>query len=53
MSLAGKKIRLGRIFKDDGKTFVITMDHGVDLGPVKGLEDIKSTVKRVLSGEYT
>lgn len=50
--MVGKRIRLGRIFKDDGKTFVITMDHGVDLGPVKGLEDIKGTVKKVLSGEY-
>lgn len=52
MGLVGKRIRLGRIFRDDGKTFVITMDHGVDLGPVKGLEDIKATVKKVLSGDY-
>jgi len=52
MGLVGKRIRLGRIFKDDGKTFVITMDHGVDLGPVKGLEDVKATVKKVLKGDY-
>jgi len=49
--LVGKRIRLGRIFRDDGKTFVITMDHGVDLGPVRGLEDIRGTVKKVLSGD--
>lgn len=52
MCFVGKRIRLGRIFKDDGKTFVITMDHGVDLGVVKGLEDIKATVKKVLESDY-
>jgi len=48
MGLVGKRIRLGRIFKDDGKAFVITMDHGVDLGPVRGLEDIRGTVRKIL-----
>jgi len=52
MSLVGKRIRLGRIFRDDGKAFVLTMDHGVDLGPLRGLEDIKATVKKCLSGRY-
>jgi fructose-bisphosphate aldolase/2-amino-3,7-dideoxy-D-threo-hept-6-ulosonate synthase len=52
VGLIGKRIRLGRIFKQDGKTFVITMDHGVDLGPIKGLEDIKATVRKTLSGDY-
>lgn len=52
MGLVGKRIRLGRVFKADGKTFVITMDHGVDLGPVKGLEDIRATVKTVLGSNH-
>lgn len=52
MGLVGKKIRLSRIFKEDGKTFVITMDHGVDLGPVKGLEDVRGTLRKVLEGDY-
>lgn len=51
MGLVGKRIRLGRIFKDDGKTFVLPMDHGVDLGPLEGLEDIKATVRKTLGGE--
>jgi len=51
MGLVGKRIRLGRIFKGDGKAFVITMDHGVDLGPVRGLEDIKGTVRKILGKE--
>lgn len=38
------------VFKEDGKSFVLTMDHGVDLGPIKGLENIKATVKKCLSG---
>lgn len=52
MALVGKRIRLGRIFRNDGKTFVITMDHGVDLGPVRGLEDIRATVRKILEGDY-
>jgi fructose-bisphosphate aldolase/2-amino-3,7-dideoxy-D-threo-hept-6-ulosonate synthase len=52
MSSVGKKIRLGHIFKEDGKSFVLTMDHGVDLGPLKGLENIKATVKKCLGSEY-
>jgi len=52
MSLAGKEIRMRRIFKDDGRTFVITMDHGASLGPLKGIENIKATIKKVLAGDY-
>ncbi len=52
MSLVGKRMRLARIFGEDGKTFVVAMDHGVELGPVSGLEDIRSTVKKVLGGDY-
>jgi len=51
MSLVGKTIRLRRIFRDDGKTFVVTMDHGVDLGPVRGLEDFGATLKNVLGAK--
>jgi fructose-bisphosphate aldolase/2-amino-3,7-dideoxy-D-threo-hept-6-ulosonate synthase len=52
MGSVGKDLRLGRIFKDDKKTFVLPMDHGVGGGPVKGLEDIKATVKMALSADY-
>lgn len=51
MSLVGKTLRLGRIFGEDGKTFIVTMDHGVDLGPVRGLEDFGVTLKKVLGAE--
>ena len=39
-----------RIIPDDSKTFIIAMDHGVTLGPVRGLEDMQQAVKNVVSG---
>jgi class I fructose-bisphosphate aldolase len=36
--------------RDDSKSFIIAMDHGVTLGPVRGLENMQETVKRVVSG---
>jgi len=47
---SGKTRRLRRIFRDDSKSFIIAMDHGVTLGPVRGLEDMQETVQRVVSG---
>jgi len=47
---SGKTRRIRRIIRDDSKTFIIAMDHGVTLGPVQGLEDMQQTVKRVVSG---
>jgi len=53
MSLIGKSIRLGRIFnKKTGRTVVVAMDHGVTLGPLKGLENPEETLSKVLSGKY-
>jgi len=53
MGLVGKSIRLGKIFnKKTGRTVVVTMDHGVDLGPLKGLEKPSETLSKILSGEY-
>jgi len=49
LSIVGKSIRLSRIFdKKTGKAVVVTMDHGVDLGPIEGIEDFKATLRRVL-----
>jgi predicted phospho-2-dehydro-3-deoxyheptonate aldolase len=47
---SGKTRRLRRIMRDDSKSFIIAMDHGVTLGPVRGLEDMQETVKRVVNG---
>ena len=47
---SGKTRRLGRIFRDDGKTVVVPMDHGVPSGAIEGLEDIRKTVDHVAKG---
>jgi predicted phospho-2-dehydro-3-deoxyheptonate aldolase len=47
---SGKTRRLRRIMRADSKSFIIAMDHGVTLGPVRGLENMQETVKRVVSG---
>jgi len=46
----GKERRLQRIFRDDGKTVIIPMDHGVTMGPVTGLADIQRTVDSLAKG---
>lgn len=39
-----------RIFRDDMRTCIIPMDHGVTIGPVEGLEDMQRTVARLRKG---
>jgi len=46
----GKTRRLNRIFKADNRTVVVPMDHGVSIGPVKGIENMQDTVARLLKG---
>ncbi len=46
----GKDIRIGHLFHKTGKTFVVAFDHGLLMGPIKGLEDIVESVSAVASG---
>jgi len=46
----GKRRRIRRIFRDDGRTVIIPMDHGVSIGPVKGLEDMRRLVDELAKG---
>ena len=49
--MIGKKIRLERIIdRGSHKTVIIPMDHGVTVGPVEGLADMRKTVSNVVSG---
>ncbi len=49
--MIGKKIRLERIIdRNSGKTVIIPMDHGVTVGPIAGLEDMRETISRVVAG---
>ncbi len=49
--MIGKKIRLERIIdRNSGKTVIIPMDHGVTVGPIAGLEDMREAVSSVVAG---
>jgi class I fructose-bisphosphate aldolase len=49
--MIGKKIRLERIInRDSRKTVIIPMDHGVTVGPIEGLADMRTTVSKVVAG---
>ncbi|MHC4618606.1 MAG: 2-amino-3,7-dideoxy-D-threo-hept-6-ulosonate synthase [Planctomycetota bacterium] len=49
--MIGKKIRLERIIdRNSAKTVIIPMDHGVTVGPVEGLADMRITVSKVVAG---
>ncbi len=47
---SGKTRRLRRIFRDDKKTVIIPMDHGISVGPIHGLEDMARTVGHLTEG---
>lgn len=47
----GKKIRLERLIDRKSKnTVIVPMDHGVSVGPIKGLEDMATMVNKVAQG---
>ena len=49
--MIGKTIRLERIIdRNSGKTVIIPMDHGVTVGPIQGLEDMRMTVSKIVAG---
>jgi predicted phospho-2-dehydro-3-deoxyheptonate aldolase len=49
--MIGKKIRMERIFdRNSGRTVIVPMDHGITLGPVAGLTDIRQTIDAVARG---
>jgi fructose-bisphosphate aldolase/2-amino-3,7-dideoxy-D-threo-hept-6-ulosonate synthase len=46
----GKTRRQKRIFREDKRTVIVPMDHGVSIGPVKGIENMQETVAHLLKG---
>ncbi len=48
--MEGKQRRLNRIFRADGRTVIVPMDHGVTIGPCKGIENMETTVQALLRG---
>ena len=52
--MIGKAIRLERIInRDSGRTVIVPMDHGVTVGPIRGLENMARTVDNVVNGGAT
>lgn len=49
--MLGKHVRIERILnRDTGKTVIVPMDHGVTVGPIPGLIDMKDAVSNVVEG---
>jgi predicted phospho-2-dehydro-3-deoxyheptonate aldolase len=49
--MIGKKIRLERIIdRNSGRTVIIPMDHGVTVGPIDGLADMRTAISGVVAG---
>jgi class I fructose-bisphosphate aldolase len=44
----GLDIRLSRVFGGDGRSFVVALDHGFIMGPIRGIENVEETVGRVM-----
>ena len=42
--------RLGNIFKDDGKTVIVAMDHGLGLDVLPGMKDTSSIILSIVKG---
>jgi len=51
MTILGKRIRMERIInRNTGKTVIVPMDHGISVGPIDGLKDMKQAVQNVAIG---
>ncbi|KAF0233197.1 MAG: fructose-bisphosphate aldolase class [Desulfovibrionaceae bacterium] len=49
--LIGKAVRLERIFnRNTNRTIIVPMDHGVTVGPIDGLIDMRETINQVAEG---
>lgn len=50
----GKSIRIERIVdRESGNAVIVPMDHGISVGPIPGLIDMKETVNDVVQGGAT
>jgi fructose-bisphosphate aldolase/2-amino-3,7-dideoxy-D-threo-hept-6-ulosonate synthase len=46
----GKTRRMKRIMREDCRTVIVPMDHGVTIGPVKGIENMQSIINQLIQG---
>ncbi len=51
MTILGKKIRMERIInRNTGRSVIVPMDHGISVGPIEGVVDMKTAVHKVTEG---
>jgi fructose-bisphosphate aldolase/2-amino-3,7-dideoxy-D-threo-hept-6-ulosonate synthase len=51
MSEIGKRVRIERIIdRDSGNTVIIPLDHGISVGPIKGIINLADMVDKVAKG---
>jgi len=51
MTIIGKRIRMERIKnRNTGRTVIVPMDHGISMGPIDGLQDMKRAIHDVAEG---
>lgn len=51
MTIIGKQIRMERIInRNTRRTVIVPMDHGISVGPIDGLMDMKQAVQNVAEG---
>jgi fructose-bisphosphate aldolase/2-amino-3,7-dideoxy-D-threo-hept-6-ulosonate synthase len=46
----GKTRRLKRILQPDNRTVIVPMDHGVTVGPIRGLENMQTIINKLVKG---
>ncbi len=52
--MIGKSIRMERIMdRNTGRAVIVPMDHGISMGPLPGLVDMKSTIEMISQGGAT
>jgi len=44
----GKDSRLSRILSSDGRGLIVPLDHGLPLGPIKGIENLRRTLTAII-----
>jgi len=50
----GKSVRMERIMdRGTGRAVIVPMDHGITMGPIEGLVDMRSTIDKVAQGGAT
>ncbi len=49
--MTGKEVRINRIReRDSGNYVIVPMDHGVTVGPIKGIKDLDGTINEIARG---